>query len=403
MSVLIRVSTPVVKTPRVQQTAALYDVPLAERSELSWNVNLPIDQEPWQIGAIIGPSGSGKTTIAKHMFGDKLITGFDWPTDKSVLDAFPTEMGVKDIVGLFSSVGFGSVPAWIRPFQVLSNGEQFRVSMARALAEHADLVVIDEFTSVVDRQVAQVASHAVGKTIRRDPKRRLVVVSCHFDILEWLQPDWVYQPAGDQFDWHRLWQSPQLEFSIHKCDRSAWPIFARHHYLSHSIVSHAQCLIMLYHGPDGPRPVAFESYIHVPHPYTKNIKRGHRLVVLPDWQGIGLGNIFSEWCGQMLYEQGFRFHTVVSHPAARAAKNRSLRWKHLMTGRNTAGGPNAKPSMATHQRAFSVQRVTSTFVYVPSVTPKPANLPPMTASSSSIAEPIRTPDESSVGTATKER
>ena len=59
---------------------------------------------------------------------------------------------------------------WLRPFHVLSNGEQFRATIARALAESAkgrELVVIDEFTSVVDRTVAQIGSAAIAKTIRR--------------------------------------------------------------------------------------------------------------------------------------------------------------------------------------------------------------------------------------------
>lgn len=64
-------------------------------------------------------------------------------------------MGIKDIVGLLSSVGFSSPPSWVRPFRVLSTGEQFRVTMARTLAEMPDLAVVDEFTSVVDRTVAR--------------------------------------------------------------------------------------------------------------------------------------------------------------------------------------------------------------------------------------------------------
>jgi len=107
-------------------------------------------------------------------------------------------MGIKEVVDLLTSVGFGSPPAWLRPFRVLSNGEQFRVMVARAIAETTGLIAIDEFTSVVDRQVAKVASHTVQKAIRRR-KRQLIAVSCHYDIIEWLQPDWVYQPHTRDF------------------------------------------------------------------------------------------------------------------------------------------------------------------------------------------------------------
>jgi ABC-type ATPase with predicted acetyltransferase domain len=85
----------------------------------------------------------------------------------------------------------------LRPFRVLSNGEQFRVTIARALAEQPELLVFDEFTSVVDRNVAKVASAAIAKAVRRR-KQKFIAVSCHHDIIEWLQPDWIYEPAGDQ-------------------------------------------------------------------------------------------------------------------------------------------------------------------------------------------------------------
>jgi hypothetical protein len=53
-------------------------------------------------------------------------------------------------------------------------------------------VVVDEFTSVVDRQIAKVGALAFGKAWRRNKGHKAVLLSCHYDIIEWLQPDWVY-------------------------------------------------------------------------------------------------------------------------------------------------------------------------------------------------------------------
>jgi ABC-type ATPase with predicted acetyltransferase domain len=141
------------------------------------------------IGAIVGGSGTGKTTIAREIFGDQIISGFQW-SDGAVVDDMPKECDMDDIEKMFYAVGFGSVPSWLKPFSVLSNGEKMRVELARAMLER-DFVVFDEFTSVVDRQVAQTASIAINKAVHRAGKK-FVAVSCHYDILEWLQPDWVF-------------------------------------------------------------------------------------------------------------------------------------------------------------------------------------------------------------------
>jgi len=196
----IQVSSPIIPTPRALQLAGMFDIPPAERSELKWTVKLPLEEKDWQIGAIIGPSGCGKSTIARKLFGDSMVPEYAWPKDKCVLDGFPEGMPNKTIVELLSSVGFSSPPSWLRPFHVLSIGEQFRVTLARLLAETGDgLAVMDEFTSTVDRQVAQIGSAALAKTIRRG-KGKFIAVTCHRDILEWLAPDWYYDPAADHFE-----------------------------------------------------------------------------------------------------------------------------------------------------------------------------------------------------------
>ena len=58
-------------------------------------------------------------------------------------------------------MGLSQVPCWVRPAFTLSNGQQARAKIALTLADNKDLAVIDEWTSVVDRTVAKVMSHAV--------------------------------------------------------------------------------------------------------------------------------------------------------------------------------------------------------------------------------------------------
>lgn len=126
---------------------------------------------------------------AKELFYDDIITNFEW-TNESVIDNMPKDIFVKDIEKMFYAVGFGSVPSWLKQYNVLSNGEKMRVELARALLEK-DFIVFDEFTSVVDRQVAKTACIAINKAIKGTSKK-FIAVSCHKDIIEWLQPDWLF-------------------------------------------------------------------------------------------------------------------------------------------------------------------------------------------------------------------
>lgn len=144
----------------------------------------------WQVGLIVGKSGTGKTTIAKQLFPESYITNFEYKSE-SILDDMPKDCSIEEITNTFNSVGFSSPPSWLKPYQVLSNGEKMRVDLANAILQKNNLFVFDEFTSVVDRQIAKIGSFATQKAIRKTDKK-FIAVSCHFDIEEWLMPDWVF-------------------------------------------------------------------------------------------------------------------------------------------------------------------------------------------------------------------
>lgn len=312
--------TPVLRTARVMQMEGMFDVPPSQRSAEEWTVDLDLPDE-WNVGLIVGPSGAGKTTVARELFPDHLVSAWEWPDDKSVLDGFPAGMSIKDIIDLLSSVGFSSPPSWLRPYRVLSNGEQFRVNMARTLAEMPALAIVDEFTSVVDRTVAQIGSAAIAKTVRRR-KQQFIAVSCHYDIAEWLQPDWIYQPHTNELARGCL-QRPDIDLTIQRVHSSAWQLFRKHHYLDTNLQSNARCFVAFWHEA----PVAFVGMSVFPHPTAKNIIREHRLVCLPDFQGVGIGNALSGWAGSLVRGIGKRYRSISSHPAANRTRNASLLWQ----------------------------------------------------------------------------
>jgi ABC-type ATPase with predicted acetyltransferase domain len=159
---------------------------------------IDLENKNWNIGVIVGNSGTGKTTIAKQLFGENIIKEYPFNRDNSVMDDMPKNKSVEEITQIFNKVGFSSPPSWLKPYEVLSNGEKMRVELAYNLLSDNKLICFDEFTSVVDRNVAKITSTCIQKTIRKLDKK-FIAVGCHFDIIDWLEPDWVFDTNSMEF------------------------------------------------------------------------------------------------------------------------------------------------------------------------------------------------------------
>lgn len=358
----ITLTVEIARTPRVMQVEGMFDIDSAEKSETRIPLRLPnIDEKSWNIGLIVGPSGSGKSTVAKHLFPDQLSTVEDmkWRPDSAIVDEFPSDMPVQEVTTLLSSVGFSSPPAWLRPFSTLSNGEQFRVTMARVLAEQKDLAVIDEFTSVVDRTVAKIGSHAIAKTVRKRDQK-LVAVSCHYDVQEWLQPDWVYQPDSGRFTWRSVQPRPTVELELRREPHTAWATFARHHYLNETLHKAAAIIV----GYIDKQPAALVATLPQPHAQTKNLWRVSRIVTAPDFQGIGLGNVMIDEVGAAHRYMNRTLTIVTSHPALMRTLNKGKTWNMIRKpSRLGAYGERSKVCQ-TMRSTTSRGRLTASFKYI---------------------------------------
>jgi len=228
------------------------------------------------------------------------------------------------VTAALAAVGLGSVPAWLRPYPVLSTGEKFRADLAAIVATRPDRVVVDEFTSVVDRQIARVGALAFGKAWKRGTGQA-VLLSCHYDIVDWLQPDWIYDTATGRFAGRGLRRRPDIHLDIFETDWRFWPLFEPHHYLKLPRMIAARCYV----GFVGDAPVAHLAVSTRPGLVEA---RACRLVVMPEWQGAGVGLRFlnavcERWrLGRNRY--GIRvptlFHT--SHPGLAAALRRDSNW-----------------------------------------------------------------------------
>ena len=319
MRIQTEVACPIYDSFRVRQVAGLFDLPLQAKVRERFEVELPEADESWRIGVIAGPSGSGKSTIARQAYGEAVCRDFAWPADRAVIDCLG-DRPIKEITHMLTAVGFSSPPAWIKPYAVLSTGQRFRCDLARALLDGGELVVFDEFTSVVDRTVAKIGSAAVARAVRATPSRRFVAVTCHHDVLEWLEPDWVLDMATGTLDRRRL-RRPGVKIEVVRCRHDAWRTFASHHYLSGHLNKAARCYLATWDG----EPVAFCALLAAIG--RRGIWRISRIVVLPDYQGVGIGSRFCRAIAELYAEQGQRTTITTSHPAMVAYLRASRHWR----------------------------------------------------------------------------
>jgi GNAT superfamily N-acetyltransferase len=373
----LTVTCPTHDSFRVQQVAGMFGLAVDKTCRESFSVEVPALDEPWQIGAIVGPSGSGKTTVARAAFGRHFAKPRRWPRERAVIDCFG-ERSIREITRLLSAVGLSSPPAWIKPYQALSTGEQFRCDLARAFARRQAsgvrhevkdddalapnacrlmpnaLVVIDEFTSVVDRTTARFASAAVSRAIRSGTIAcRLVAVTCHRDILRWLEPDWVLDMGRRELTRGRL-RRPPIRLRLVPGRRDAWPLFARHHYLDAALPRG----VTIYIGMISRRPAAFCAWTAMfGH---RDVFRICRLVVLPEYQGVGIGGAVLRACCQLILRQGRRATITTSHPAMIAHLHHSPDWQIRAVkplGGNRSGIPSANYRSSTGRPVVSAEFV----------------------------------------------
>jgi len=183
------------ETFRVSNILNAFDLDI-EKVKEHFKGSIDIEGKDWNIGLIVGGSGTGKSTIANEVFGSNFME-YDYKS-KAVIDDMPKGKSIKDITKAFTSVGFASPPSWLKPYNVLSNGEKMRCDLAYCVLQEKDIIIFDEFTSVVNREVAKTGSYAISKAVRKLNKK-FIAVGCHSDIIDWLEPDWIYNTDEQRF------------------------------------------------------------------------------------------------------------------------------------------------------------------------------------------------------------
>ena len=333
MIIDIDLENPVSDSFRVQSLASRMDYEIGTATRFRLHAELPEMDEEWSIGLIVGPSGSGKSQLVQRAFAAWTdASRYEWD-GASFLDDFPGEASVEATARALSAAGLSSVPAWMLPYHRLSNGQQQRAAMARALLE-SDCIVFDEFTSLLDRVVARTTCLASAKAVRR-ARKRLVVATCHYDVAEWLETDWVFDTASATLARGRL-RRPDFSISIHPASHSLWPLFAKHHYLTGRHSRSARCFVGVLHVGGESALCAWSSFLPVAG-YTHRW-RGHRTVVLPEFQGAGIGSRFSSACFDLMASEDSlrRLSSTTSSLPLNIARQHSPNWRLTRAASHTA-------------------------------------------------------------------
>ena len=285
------------------------------------NLNLSKLGSEWNIGVICGASGSGKSTIL-HSLGE--ITEVEFDNNKPLISNFEP-MTPQEASSILCAMGLASVPTWIRPYSSLSNGERYRAEVAKRISSNrGGVILVDEYTSVVDRNVAKSMSNALQKYIRKE-KKQIILATCHYDILEWLQPDWIYDlnKGGALEKGDCLRQRPQISLSVYRSTYDTWNIFKKHHYMTEEMNKSASCFVFSWEK----QLVAFVGVLPQPSGYFDKAVRGTRTVVLPDFQGLGIGSRITDFIASIYKQAGYRYFTKTVNPKLGEYRNHSEKWK----------------------------------------------------------------------------
>lgn len=137
-------------------------------------------------------------------------------------------------------------------------------------------------------------------------------------------------------------------------------MFSKYHYLSHSHNNASRVFILTLNDVI----VGFSSTLPFPHPKLKNHWREHRTIILPDYQGIGLGHMLSNNVAELLKKDGKGFLSTSSNPAFINSRKRDDKWIITRVGRTSRGSKSGLIQNKNVKNSTSSNRITVSFRYV---------------------------------------
>jgi ABC-type ATPase with predicted acetyltransferase domain len=189
----IRFQTKVERTPRVLEIAEAFGIGLEDKEFVVFD-NLELEVNKGDVVYITGQSGGGKSVLLRELAtqmaarGQKVVNldEIDFQYDKPLIDQIGTD--TNHAIELLAIAGINDAYLYARKPGELSDGQRYRLRLAKAVESGAEVWVADEFLAVLDRTAAKVIAFSLQKTARRMGVT-LLVATTHTDMVPDLCPD----------------------------------------------------------------------------------------------------------------------------------------------------------------------------------------------------------------------
>jgi ABC-type ATPase with predicted acetyltransferase domain len=195
-----RFNTRVERTPRVLEIAEAFGIGLEDKEFVVFD-NLELQVAQGDIIYITGQSGGGKSVLLRELSGQmaqlladtgKKVINLDDVKfdDRPLIDQIGAS--TNDAMRLLTAAGINDAYLYVRKPSELSDGQRYRLRLAKAIESQAQVWVADEFLAVLDRTSAKVIAYSLQKTARR-MGATLIVATTHTDMVHDLYPDLVIE------------------------------------------------------------------------------------------------------------------------------------------------------------------------------------------------------------------
>lgn len=337
-SIEVKLQSPISNNFRCKMACDALDIDIQKKSIHHLKIDGVAIPDNWNAGLVYGASGSGKTTMIKKLFGDNIFkTALN--EELPIINQLPEAFNYDECAAILSGIGLNSVPCWVRPVKTLSNGQRARAEAALLMTQSEEIIFIDEWTSVVDRTVAKAMSHCLQKFARKFNKK-IVLLSCHYDVLEWLVPDWLIDCNEQKFhikqnDNFFFTEREKLQFEIRKIGRESWKYFSKYHYLSERLPGGSIYLYGLFFEDKQIGFQCFANYVPWRKGNTVRIYHSNRTVIHPDYQGLGLGIKLINESSRVFHEEFPRYKIMAKFSALPVFKamSKQKEWRYIETKR----------------------------------------------------------------------